>query len=212
MYINENISEFVLGSPAKIRILTTLLKWREGELTERQLAGLCELSTFGTRHALADLERSLIVTKKVIGKANIWRLNRESYAFQTLKPILDQLVLLKKPMASVKEILISQFKKEGVKKIIIFGSVLDEQEEAGDIDICILLNETTPASPFSLRYHSSSQELQGLVDQAAEKIFSTVGKRIEVHFFTPKEWERTQTTPLGQSILKGKEIYPREEI
>ena len=198
MYLNENIGENILGSPSKIRILITLLKWSEGELTERQLAGLCELSTFGVRHALADLERSLIVTKKVVGKANIWRLNRESFAFKVLKPVLDQLITIKNPLAYVKNALVEKLGRNDVAKIILFGSALEEDAEANDIDVCIILKP-----------HLSSSFGHALTFPDVDVV---EGIRLEAQIFTAEEWKQKISSPLGQAILKGKEIYPREEI
>ena len=204
MLIKSHLSENILSSPTKLRVLTTLFKWRDSDLTERQLAKLCQLSTFGVRHALADLERSLMVTKKTIGRAHVWSLNLASFSFQTLKPIIEQLVTLPKPIEFIVEKL-RVLAIPQVEKILLFGSILQEKEEIGDIDIGILMKKVAKADVIKENMKHRVNELSG-------ELGPLIGKRLEPHVFTYEEWTKIKTTSLGKSILKGKEIYPHAEI
>lgn len=206
MTTQSSLGERCLGSPAKIRILTTLFLWKRSDLTERQLAKLCRLSTFGLRHALADLEGSLMITKKVVGRSHVWTLNEAGYPFQILKPVLACLANLPLPLQWVKRKLREGLPLEGVKRIVLFGSAVSGNfEEAGDVDIAILLKDSVKGEKQRLL-------LREAVDRISGEVGPLSGKRLEPHFFGPKDWDRTKGRSLGLSILRGKEIYPGEEI
>ena len=216
MKSEKSLIDLCLGSPTKIRILATLSAWKGKDLTELQLAAMSQISGFGVRHALGDLSKSGIITKKIVGRANIWSLNESSYAYDYVGPIVEQIRKVpKSPLEFVKD-QIRTLPKEDVEKIILFGSAIRASRNPasltqatfrriGDIDVAVILKKKVVKS--------------GEMKEAIEETFSRVsgfvgiklGKRLELHIFTPEEWDETNGTPLWLDILKGKEIYRHEK-
>ncbi len=204
MTLLDTPAERVLGSPAKIRIMTRLTSWAGSELTERQLAKLCGLSTFGIRHALADLERCLVVTKKRIGRAHVWQINKKSYAYRVLKPVLERIANLPSPLRVVQSSLVKTLPLRQIHKLVLFGSALDrEVEEPGDVDIAIILKARKMSADDKERYRDIVTKISG-------ELGPQIGKRLEPHIFSIADWERN--SPLMQAIHRGKELYPHAEV
>lgn len=200
------IVEQCLGSPAKIRILTMLYSWKGSELTERQLASLCGLSTFGLRHALKDLEMSSVVSKKSVGRSNVWALNERSFHFNTLRSILETIAGMPSPIAALAEKLRKGLPVEKIDRIILFGSAAHgDLGKAGDVDIAILLGKIS--DPESLK-----EAVQEKVDEIAGELLPVIGKRIEPLVFSRKDWDKLKKQALGQAILEGQELYPHEVL
>lgn len=202
MLITTALAEVCFGSSAKIRILTILRQWSGSEMTERQLARLCRLSPFGLRHALADLERWNVVTKKAVGRSNVWSLNRQCFLFAALLPLLKRMADLPTPYHHLKERLLKALPLRTVEKIVLFGSAAGVRfEEAGDIDLAVWVKRA-----------GKKGEVTRILDRLSGDFLPSLGKRLEGHVFSKNEWVRVSQTPLGRAIEKGKEIFPHEQV
>lgn len=202
--MEKSLADLCLGSPAKIRILSTLSAWKGKDLTERQMAALAGISSFGVRHALGDLESAGIVTKTVLGKAHIWRLNEAAYAYSHIAPIIDQIRKIPpSPLDFIKEQILS-IPKDGIQTIILFGSAVRSPfGRIGDIDVAIVLKK------------KAGQAAVRAVEENLADISGTIGikigKRLEPHVFTAAEWSEAALKPLGKNILAGERIYSHEK-
>lgn len=206
MLITSSLAENCLGSPAKIRILTTLYSWKGSELTERQLASLCHLSTFGLRHALADLERWGIVTKKVVGRSNVWMLNKQGFVFGPLSTLLEEILHFPSPYQLLQKVLTHSLPLDKIERVTLFGSAARGPfDEARDIDVAVLCKETRNEK-------SLKADLQDKMDRLSGELLPSIGKRLEAHIFSHSEWKSISKRPLGEVIKKGREIFPNEEI
>lgn len=203
MKTDKSLIDLCLGSPVKIRILSTLSAWKGKDITELQLASLSHISDFGVRHALGELAGSGIVTKKVVGRANVWSLNESSYAYDCLGPIVDQIRKIPSPLSFLKDQILS-IPKEKIEKIILFGSAIRLAfQEIGDIDIAVILKKKG-GLPEKKRIEEVLGGVSGVIGMK-------LGKRLEPHVFTTDEWNKIKGKPLGTNIQRGKEIYPHEE-
>ena len=204
MNFASSLIERALGSPAKLRILTTLRTWSGGELTERQLASLCGLSTFGLKHALEDLEALHLVTKKVVGRSYIWALNQQSFTLGTLMPVLDRLINIPDPLEKVSETLRRELPLKDIERIVFFGSAVEKDFfEAGDIDVAVFLKKSPKEMEIKSRTTGKIEELTGA-------LLPEIGKRLEGHIFTWQEWQNLKKKPLMHSIERGQKVYPHE--
>lgn len=206
MTVYPSAIEQYLGSPAKIRILTALYAWKGGELTERQLAATCGLSTFGLRHALKDLERSHLVSKKTVGRSNVWLLNERSFHFEAVKPILEIILNAPSPLKILSESVRTKLPAAKIERVVLFGSAAEgDFGRAGDIDVAILLKEVS--NPEAVK-----EAVQEKADELSGEFLSSFGKRLEALVFSKKDWEDLHNKPLGRSIAKGKELYPHADV
>jgi predicted nucleotidyltransferase len=206
--INSRTSsvEQYLGSPAKIRILTTLYAWKGSELTERQLAVTCGISTFGLRHALKDLEKSHLVTKKTVGRSNVWLLNEGSFHFEAIKPILEIILAMPSPIKILTDFLRTNMPTAKIDRVVLFGSAAEgDLNQAGDVDIAILLKKVS--NPERVK-----EVIQEKADALSGEFLSVVGKRLEPLVFSREDWDKVRKKPLGQSIMKGKELFPHANL
>ena len=198
--------EKILGSPAKIRVLSTLYNWHHSDLTERQIAGITGLSTFAVRYALGDLAHLFVVTKKSIGKANIWQINPHHYLCKDIKRILKAFLLTQDPITFAAKGLIKLSKKFGssIEKTYIFGSSTNQEiSNPSDIDIAVIMKGHDPRIKKTI-----SDGFDRLMGQFLPK----VGKRIETHVFDSLEWNNISHRTLGKAILEGKELFPNAQI
>lgn len=205
MQKEKSMVDLCLGSPAKTRLLKTLFAWKGKDLPENQLAQISQLSTYGARHALSDIETAGLINKKIIGHSNVWTVNEESFAFQYIQPVLEKILEIPSPLEFVKKQILKA-PLEAISKIVLFGSVPHlGLGESGDIDVAILLKK-------SHSFKRIKKSVEETLDQVTEQIGLKLGKRLEHHLFTAEEWEKIKNTPLSLNIKKGKEIYPHEEI
>lgn len=200
------VIEPLLGSPAKIRILATLYAWRGSELTERQLANTCGLSTFGLRHALKDLEKSHLVSKKTVGRSNVWMLNERSFHFEIVRPILEIILNIPSPLQVLSEFLKNGLPTSKIDRVILFGSAAEgDFNRARDLDIAVILKAA--ARPESVK-----EAVQSKADELSGEFLGVMGKRLEPLVLSQEEWNVLRDKPLGRSIVKGKELYPHARL
>ncbi len=201
----NTLIELALGTTAKLRILTILHKWHKTFLSERQLAELCQLSTYGIRHALGDLEMIRLLSKQVVGRAHIWSFNQESVAYEQLAPIITRITETKDPLTHIKDQLIGTLPLKQIDSMTLFGSLLEKSfYEAADIDICILL---MPRSGVKVK-----KSIEELIAQLSADFLSSIGKSIDAYIFTEEEWNQMRRKPLRQAISKGQDIYNHGKV
>jgi len=140
--IFRDFAENLLGSRIKVKILTHLLR-EELPNSERELSRLLGVSNTAIHKAMLDFQDLNLVSPWVVGGANLWRLNTESYAYKVIAGTqiegLTSLALLSKrpPLRHVRVRLAEELSHYEVK-VYIFGSVAKGEEEAGsDIDVFV---------------------------------------------------------------------------
>lgn len=130
----HNWIETVLNTKSKIRILRTLLRFKEREFTERELAKTTEMSVNTINIALRDLRRTNILNFKKIGRANSYRINSNSILYLILNELFEK--------ENIEERLGEIIKKELNEKVVscvIFGSfAVGKEEFDSDLDLLII--------------------------------------------------------------------------
>lgn len=128
------------GKDNEMKLVLSILKSPESEYNSRNLARLIEISPMGALKIAKKLEKGNILKSKQIGKANIYSINLDNEYSQHYTTFL-----LKKEAEQANPYVkrwIKELKKiKHAEAIVLFGSVLEKENKARDIDSLILVNK-----------------------------------------------------------------------
>lgn len=189
------------GSPTKLRLLACLLKFQTTDLGERELARLSGVSFTALRHATKDLESVSFLQKKRVSHIQVWTLNQHHYYYPYVVKVIRTLSELPEYHEVVKGLLLEMLGADGLKladKIYLFGSIL-QKDDFADIDLGVILKDGSKSAKESFLHHFYEK---------TGDVIQKLGKNMEAHVYTSKEWRSVKKTPLGQSITNGIEVYP----
>ncbi|MFW6197203.1 MAG: nucleotidyltransferase domain-containing protein [Thermoplasmatota archaeon] len=169
--MKDNISlSRLLFQRGKLKVLEELLDQPEKEYSIRQLSKESGASYDLTHRFVGKLSELGIVKKKKVGGAVIIQLNERSPYVDKLKELvkIDFKPLIEKAKEFAEKI---DEKKEGIKTIILFGSVSRGTPKIGsDVDILILTDENT------------SDERKEEIESYANKIASKYEREEKITF------------------------------
>jgi predicted nucleotidyltransferase len=174
----------ILSSRVKLDILRAFYKHKTKEFTERELADYIKRCQSPVNYAIKDLVSSNVLKMKVIGKANVYTLNTESYfvkncfkLFEAEENILIDLIkLLKKEL---KDTLL----------VILYGSIVNGSEKPkSDIDLLIVCN--------------NKKEIEEKIIFLQDKVSKLFGNAIIAHILTKNELNRKKNKPFIKNALK----------
>ncbi|GBE04927.1 nucleotidyltransferase domain protein [bacterium BMS3Abin10] len=180
----HNFLNDILSSRVKLDILRAFYKHRTKEFTERELADYIKRCQSPVNYAIKDLVSSNILWMKVIGRANVYTLNPESYfvkncllVFEAEKGILANLIrLIKKDL-------------KNTLSVILYGSLVNGKEKPeSDIDLLIVCRNKK----------ATEKKIISLQDKVS-KVF---GNAIVPHILTEDELNRKKNKPFIKNALK----------
>ena len=184
----EHVLNELLGSQAKVRIARVTVIGPKLEHTGRELALLAGVSQPQTKEALEALESYGIVESRVVGRAIVWRINKENWIYREL--LLSLFRTEKKILGNLKA------EVAGVlcpvsEKVILFGSIAQRKGGASsDLDICIVTKDKGLAK-------KALAELQPKVVRKYNIVVSPV-------IYSPKEYRKSR-------IIEGGEVICEQE-
>lgn len=200
MILSQDHLSTLIDSPAKLKLLKQLMTG--GVLTERRLAQYAGLSHVYAGRLLQEFERFHLVQSKRVGKANLWEVNRQSYAFRRLEPLLLSLDQILSPLEALKEIVRRGSPRNIFLKALLYGSVIHGTErDTSDVDLCLVLNSGITKNEMAVK-----KPLEALAIQCYESF----GKRLSSHIVSIKEWGARKKSPLLQEIEKGVTVFDEE--
>ena len=169
--IFSNFLERALGSGAKIKIIKYFLA--EGmPASENEIAKLLKISPMTVNRTLKDLGDVNLLSRSRIGKAALWKLNKNSWSFEALKNIKNLKIDPLKSLIST--INMSGFKE--VKEAYLFGSVAECSElPSSDIDVLLVMEK------------GASSKLKNQIDHLKDICASNFGNRLSVYIIQKKE-------------------------
>lgn len=118
----------------------SILKSPEEEYNANSLAKLIGISSMGALKIGKSLVKENILSSRIIGRASIYKININSYSKQYIRFILKREVEQAPPY--VKMWARELEKVKSAEAIVLFGSVLKKEKEAGDIDALILVSNS----------------------------------------------------------------------
>jgi predicted nucleotidyltransferase len=135
----HGLPERLLGSRARMAVLTALLRSPDAQWTGRELARATRVSPSQVMAALRTFEEEGMCYERRVGRAGVWSLSKSSLLVQKLASLarLDE---------DAQERLTSSLTRAlrgcGALEAYVFGSVAAGREEArSDVDLLVLLSD-----------------------------------------------------------------------
>jgi len=170
----HNYLEKLLGSKTKIKTLRAAFRFPGKSFTTRELSKLIGVSHTGVLKALGDLEEMNILHIETHGRANVVRLNKESFLAQHLQHIFK---LERETVSHLVEDIRKSFNGFEAASIAIFGSLVKGDEEPrSDVDLLIITKDKNGAE-------ERTGELQ-------EKLAGKFGNSVSPHILSPGEFKK----------------------
>jgi len=123
----------------KMLFISSILKSPEREYNANSLAKIIKISSMGALKIARKLEKEGVISSRAVGKAKIFRINLNGYSKQYIKFILKREV---EHSSSYIKMWARELEKiKSADAVILFGSVLKKEKEAGDIDVLMIVNK-----------------------------------------------------------------------
>ena len=120
--------------------ILSILKSPEIEYNANSIAKLMKISSMGALKIAKNLEKEGILSSRKIGRANNYKINyNNDYAKQNIRFLLKKEAEKSSPY--VKRWIRELEKLKIANAVILFGSVLKKEKDAGDIDALIIVNK-----------------------------------------------------------------------
>ena len=190
----------VLTSKGKIKIIKFLLN-HEASMSEREIASVLNVSHMSVNRTMRELGELNFVNFVTIGKAHLWRVNRESYAFRALSELFKGVSGIKEPLEDLKKILLNNLPKTLIKKVVLFGSIAKASERSNsDIDVFILVKDKP-----------SKKKLESQIDKLSNICLEAYGNRLAPYILIEQEMEQKKNLKIFSEINKGIQIFPKKK-
>lgn len=182
----------IIGSKAKFKILKYLFG-HPASMSENELARLIKISAMTINRLMKELRELNLVSMERVGNANVWSVNKESYAYVALSKIIGEMSAVPAPLEHLKQTISGNIPKELVKKAILCGSVAQGRSKTNsDIDLYILVKSQKEA-----------EELSAPIDNLSSLCLSLYGNRLAPYILTEAQLQEKKKLPLLKEIEKG---------
>ena len=188
----RNFAEKLLGSKTKVNVLSYLLL-SEIPLSEREMSKYVGASNTAVSKILKEFHELNLISPIRIGNSLTWKLNRESYAYQSLDNSFKWLSK-NKPLEHLKDTILQNFcGYSGIKRLVIFGSIAKGTEEFNsDIDLFILVDN-----------EQSKKDVIKFAPDFSEKCLKYFGNIASIFVFTDSELEKKENQHIKSKIKGG---------
>jgi len=185
----------IIGSKAKIKILKYLFG-HTASMSENELAKIIKISPMTINRLMKELRELNLVSMERVGNANVWFINKESYAYAILSKIMNEMSVAPTPLEHLKETLSGNIPKELVKKAILYGSLAEGKSMVNsDIDLFILVKS-----------QKESKRLTPYIDKLASLCLSFYGNRLAPYILTEAQLQEKRKLALLKEIEKGIQV------
>ena len=182
----------LIGSKAKLKILKYLFG-QEASMSENELAKVIKISPMTINRLMKELRELNLVSMERVGNANVWSVNKASYAYVTLSKLMGEISGVPTPLEHLKETLSTNIPKELVKKVILYGSVAEGKTRVNsDIDLFILVKS-----------QKESEQLTPHIDKLSSLCLSLYGNALAPYILTEAQLQEKKKLALLKEIEKG---------
>ena len=190
----------VLSSKTKVKIIKFLLT-HEASMSEREIASILKVSHMSVNRAMRELAELNFMHFVTIGKAHLWKVNHESYAYGVLSRLIKGVSGIKEPIEHLRKTLLKKLPKALIKKIVLFGSIANASEKTdSDIDIFILTKDK-----------QSKEKLKLSIEKISGICFDVYGNRLAPYILTEQEMKQKKGLRVISEINKGMQIFPEKK-
>ncbi|MFH0763299.1 MAG: nucleotidyltransferase domain-containing protein [Candidatus Omnitrophota bacterium] len=185
----------IIGSKAKIKLLKYLFGY-QASMSENELAKVIKVSSMTVNRLMKELRELNLVSAARVGNANVWSVNKESYVYAALSKIINKISDVPTPLEHLKVTLSGNIPKKLVKKVILYGSVVQGKSKVNsDIDLFILV-----------RSQKEAKALIAPIDKLSILCLSLYGNRLAPYILTESQLQEKKKLPLLKEIEKGIQI------
>ena len=187
----------ILASKPKVRIIKFLLTY-EVQMSEREIASILKISHMSINRTMKELAQLNFVNFITIGKAHLWRVNRQSYAYQVFSKLIKGISEIKEPLENLKISILKNLPKTFIKRVVLFGSIVKGSERPdSDIDIFILVNNK-----------QDKEKLEESLEKLSTICLELYGNRLAPFILTEKELKQKEKLKVISEINRGLQIFP----
>ena len=187
----------VLTSKPKVKIIKFLLT-HEAQMSEREIASILKVSHMSINRTMKELSQLNFVNFVTIGKAHLWKVNRQSYAYQVFSKLIKGISEIKEPLENLKISILKNLPKTLIKRVVLFGSIAKGSEKPdSDIDIFILVKNK-----------QDSEKLEISLEKLSNICLEVYGNRLSPYILTEKELKQKERLKVISEINRGLQIFP----
>lgn len=191
----------LLKSETKLKIIKFLLT-HEAAMSEREIASILNISHMSVNRAMQELSELNLVHYGVVGKAHLWKVNRNSYAYTMFHKLIKNFELSVDPLAELKKIILRKLPLKSVERMVIFGSISKNTEDShSDIDVFILTKNA-----------ESRKKIEEAIEKLSNECLEIFGNRLSPYILTEKQYKQKQGLDVITEINKGIQIYPNGKV
>lgn len=191
----------VLKSEVKLKIIEFLLN-HEASMSEREIASILKVSHMSVNRTIRELAEMNLVAYMTIGKAHVWTVNRKSFAYKSMKRLMDKLKTMPDPLRELKRLIMHNLSGSPVKRVVLFGSIVKNTERPdSDIDLFILVKNVR-----------DQNNLEGSIEELSSACLDVFGNRLSPYILTEKQYKERQSLSIISEVNKGIQLYPNGGI
>ena len=194
----------LIDTDAKLKVVRFLLNHesalpdRQAGMSEREISSLVGISHMTVNRVLRDLEQWHFVSYERVGRAHVWKVNPQSYAYGVLNTVKMAVDTLPQPVEALKTAILSSLPKKNLIKVILFGSVSKNDEKTdSDIDLFVLTQNK-----------ESLKSLEEALERLSIICLEKFGNRLAAYVLTEKQLQQKKDLKLFEEIEKGIQLFP----
>ncbi|MFH1416588.1 MAG: nucleotidyltransferase domain-containing protein [Elusimicrobiota bacterium] len=187
----------ILNSKTKVNIIEFMLN-HEALMSEREIASILKVSHMSVNRTMRELADINLVNFVTVGKAHLWKINRNSYSYKILSNLLKNISNKSMPLKDLINVILQDLPEKIVKKAVLFGSVSKGTEKSdSDIDLFILVSNK-----------ADKEILEPEIEKLSNKCLEIYGNRLAPYILTTHELKQKKELKIISEIDKGVQIYP----
>jgi predicted nucleotidyltransferase len=191
----------VLNSKTKQNIVLFLLK-HEALMSEREIAAVSGVSHMSINRIMPELAQMNFVHILRTGRSHLWRVNRDSYAYQALAGIFQLPAGSQVPLQDLKKTILSHLPLSLIEKITLFGSIAQGTEQFNsDIDLCI-----------QVKKGREKQNIEQAIERLGLLCLEKYGNVLSPYILSDSGLKRKGRLKLISSIKQGITLHPQTNI
>jgi len=189
----------LLKSETKFKIIKFLLN-HEAAMSEREIASVLKISHMSVNRTMRELAALHLAAYVTVGKAHLWKVNRQSFMYGALGELVGRVESLDDPLTALKQTLTRRLALKSVRRVVLFGSIARGAEKPdSDIDVFILI-----------RNNEQRPRLEKILDKLSLECLEKFGNRLSPYVLTEREFQKKKDLAVMASVAKGIQLYPRK--
>ena len=191
----------LLKSEAKLRIIKFLLT-HEAAMSEREIASVLNTSHMSINRTMQELADLNLVHYVVVGKAHLWKVNRNSFSYKMLNKFIKNAEGWIDPLAELKQIILRELPLRLIERVVIFGSISKNIEKPNsDIDVFILVKKSV-----------GLEKIEDSIDKLSSECLEVFGNRLSPYILTEQQLKQKKSLEIISEVNKGIQIYPNGKV